>query len=434
MNVRAIGYCVILLLLALPIHNKVAAAPVVLTNGTIIDTSYDQPVFRASIVIEDQRIVFVGDLDQYELAEDSKLVDVAGKFVIPGLIDTHNHLYFGDSQSPWQPDAVLEFLPKWGVTSVFDTTISIESFRNLKKTQSESIRARFFAVGRSFGAKDGWGGTLTNGYTPETEEEARDAVRELASENVDGIKLVYDDMTVFGQGPWPMLEPSVMAAIIDEAHNQSLKAYVHAPILENAKVALRAGADVLIHGIISDEIDDEFLRLMSENGAYYAPTHILYEQGANQPAMSTRYEALDHRQLIDRSIYRSLWEGRRQNGSTGPNLPVLRENLRRITKAGIPVAMGSDTGVPGVLAGIASQMELVLYVESAMTPLEALESATKTASMAIDRDEDIGSLEPGKYADLVILDADPLIDIRNVSRIWAVMIGGRFAFAPQPLR
>jgi imidazolonepropionase-like amidohydrolase len=433
MNVKTIGHYVILVLLALAAPTMAAGAPVVLTNGTIIDSSFDPPVFRASIVIEDQRIVFVGDLDHYEIAEDARLIDVAGKFVIPGLIDTHNHLHFGDSQSPWQPDAVLEFLPEWGVTSVFDTTISIESFRSLKRDQSKSIRARFFAVGRSFGAKDGWGGTRTNGYTPQTEEEAREAVRELASEGVDGIKLVYDDMSVFGMGPWPMLDPSIMAAIIDEAHNQSLKAFVHAPILENAKAALRAGADVLIHGIISDEIDDEFLRLMSENGAYYAPTHILYEQGANQPAMSTRYEALDHRRLIDRSVYRSLWEGRRQNSSTGPRLPILRENLRRIIEAGIPVAMGSDTGVPGVLAGIASQMELVLYVESAMTPLEALESATKTASMSIDRDEDIGSLEPGKFADLVVLDADPLIDIRNVSRIWAVMIGGKFAFAPQPL-
>lgn len=420
--------------LGLVVHTVGVAQPIVLTNGTIVDSSYDPPVFRASIVIEGERIQFVGELDQYDFPDDAKVIDVTDKYVIPGLIDTHNHLEFGDQNSPWEPDVVLEFLSSWGITTVLDTTIDMQSFQQLKSEgQTEGVRTRFFAVGRSIGAKDGWGGTLTEGYTPANEEEARTAVRELASAGVDGIKLVYDDMSSFGYGPWPMLEAAVMQAIIDEAHKQSLKAYVHAPILEHAKAALRAGADVIIHGIISDPVDEEFLQLMHTNGAYYVPTHILYELFGNTPAMSTRYEALDHRMLVDRSIYSALWNGRQQNSNVGPKLPVLRENLRRVVEAGIPVAMGSDTGVPGVLAGIASQMELVLYVESAMSPLQALAAATTTAAQLIGQSENIGSIRPTRYADLVVLDADPLRDIRNICDIWAVMIGGRFALAPQPL-
>lgn len=410
------------------------ANSLVLVDATIIDPSADKPKYRASILIDGDKISQVGDLDLESLPEESRIVNVSGKYVIPGIIDTHNHLHFGDSESPWMPGRVLELLPLWGVTTVFDTAIPMESFHELKaQTVSSNPRARFFAVGRSFGAKDGWGGTLNGGYTPVDKNEARAAVAELAASGVDGVKLVYDDMSVFGQGPWPVLDPEIMEAIIDEAHKRNLKAYVHAPMLEHAKVALRAGADVLIHGIISDPVDDEFLSLMRESAAVYGPTHVLYEQGANKPAMSLRYEALDRRALIDRSVYKAMWASRKQNPTTGSKLPVLRENLRSIVNAGIPVAMGSDTGVPGVIAGIASQMELVLYVESAMTPMEALRAATATAAAAIGQQAMLGSIEPGKYADLVILEADPLSDIRNVSQIWAVLVGGSFAVAPQPL-
>jgi len=424
-----------LISLLLVTHTIAVAQPLVLTNGTIVDSTYEQPVFTASIVINGECIEYVGDLGQFELPEDARIIDISGKYVIPGLIDTHNHLEFGHHSSTLGPDAVLNLLPVWGVTAVYDTTIDMESFRKLRsEANTKDIRARFFAVGRSIGAKDGWGGTLTDGYTPANEEQARIAVRELASAGVDGIKLVYDDMSHFGYGPWPMLKAPVMQAIVDEAHKQSLKAYVHAPILEHAKTALRAGADVLVHGIISDPVDEEFLQLMRANDAYYVPTHILYELYANKPAMSTRLEALDHRMLIDREIYRSLLVGRQQNPNVGAKLPVLRENLRRIVEAGIPVAMGTDTGVPGVLAGIASQMELVLYVESAMSPLQALAAATTLAAELIGQGEHMGSISPTKYADLVVLESDPLQDIRNISDIWAVMIGGKFALAPQPLQ
>lgn len=407
------------------------AETIYLINGTIVDPSRSPPQIQASIVIEANRIQHVGHVESGTIPDDATVVDLSGKFIIPGLIDTHNHLFSGSEAAQWDPGAVLEFLPKWGITTVFDTAVSMATFEKLKKEgQSKGTRARFFGVGRSLGARDGWGGTLTGGFTPATEAEARLAVQELATANVDGIKVVYDDMSVFGVGPWPMLDEVVLRAIIDEAHEHSLKAYVHAPKLEYAKVALRMGADVLIHGIISDPVDEEFIQLMRNNHAYYVPTHILYEQGANQPAMSTRYESLDRAGLIDRSTYKLMWESRKQNATTGPMLPTLRENLRIVANADIPIAMGSDTGVPGVLAGVASQMEIILYVESAMTPLEALRSATSVAAELIGQDTHLGSIEPSKYADLVILELNPLDDIRNISRIWGVIVDGKFAFAP----
>lgn len=418
--------------LLLVLHTPTYGEQLVLMDATIIDPAAAEPQYRGSILIDDGVITAVLAADATEFPENARLVDVSGKYIIPGLIDTHNHLSFGHDTVEWGPDRVLDFLPQWGVTTVFDTTISMKNFNKLKaEEKSASSRTRFFAAGRSIGAKDGWGGTLTGGYTPETVEEARAAVRELVGYGVDGIKLVYDDMTVFGVGPWPVLDDSLVAAIIDEAHEHGLKAFVHAPKLENAKEALRYGADALIHGIIDEPIDDEFLELMRRNGAVYAPTHVLYEQGANKPAMSHRYDVMDIRSLIDRSVYESLWASKRQNPVTGAKLPVLRENLRIVVNAGLPVAIGSDTGVRGVLAGVASQMELVLFVESAMDPVDALRAATSTAAELIGQQDRLGQIKPGMYADLVILEESPLADIRNIQTIWAVLIDGDFAVSPR---
>ena len=118
------------LLLALPAlsHGEL----LVLVNANIINPAADEPEFRASILIEEGRIVDVTNIDIETLPEGARLIDVSDKYVIPGLIDTHNHLHFGHDDAPWEPGAILDYLPKWGVTAVFDTAIPMEDFERLK--------------------------------------------------------------------------------------------------------------------------------------------------------------------------------------------------------------------------------------------------------------------------------------------------------------
>ena len=228
-----------------------------------------------------------------------------------------------------------------------------------------------------------------------------------------------------------MMQPEVMRAIIEEAHRLTLKAYVHAPGMRQAKEVLRAGADGLVHSVTDAPLDDEFITLMKKNGPTYTTTLSLYTAFSDVAAWMRRLAAMDTRGRGPKDVYAKYQS---PEGATAyhalvgtfpqENLRYAKGNVRRALDAGIPVLAGTDTGVPGVLLGISSQMELVLLVDAGLTTAEALASATINPARALGRGQEQGTIERGKLADLLVLDADPLADIRNISKIHLVIKGG----------
>ena len=170
---------------------------------------------------------------------------------------------------------------------------------------------------------------------------------------------------------------------------------------------------------------------MSKNRASYTTTLSLFAAFTDIEAWMRRLEALDHRGVVSKEVfagYRSP-EGARLYyevfGTMTREQPLyLRNNLRKVADAGLLVVAGTDTNVAGVLIGISSQMELVLLVEAGLTPAETLRAATINAARMLGRDTEQGTVEAGKLADLVVLDADPLVDIRNVTRLHRVVKDG----------
>lgn len=424
---------VILLLLPM-LANAQGQHTKVITGATVIDGTGRPPIKDAVIVIEGARIKQVGAKGKVRIPARAQIINASGKFVIPGLADMHNHLSDGSLNSGRQDlKRNLAQLLAWGITTTFDTAIDMKSFAELARVSSEdaSPYPRFFAAGHSFGAKGGWG-SFQGGYALGTPDEARAAVRELKAAKVNAVKLVYDDMSWLSKRPMPMLKPDVMAAIIDEAHKEGLKAYVHAPILKYAKEVLHAGADGLVHGIISEPIDNEFVTLMKKNRAVYIATLALYEACADIAGWSRRQAGFDERGVIKKEVYEALtspttvkrWESDWNTAYVKERMPILRANLKRLLDASISIVTGTDTGIPGVLLGVSSQMELMLHAEAGLKPEEVVRAATINAARMIGREKDLGSIEPGKLADLVILDANPLADIQNVRRTNRVIKGG----------
>jgi imidazolonepropionase-like amidohydrolase len=409
----------------------------VITGATLFDGTGRPPVKDAVVVIEGSRITQVGPREKVKIPRGAQMIDARGKFIIPGLADMHNHLdsdSVGITQREKDFKGSLQRMLGWGFTLLFDpASRNLEALPELKKLAApdEAPYPHYYAVGRTFGAKGGHGPATK--YTPETVEQARAAVREVKAANTDAIKIYYTDLRYVTTQRRPMLKPEVMAAIVDEAHKQGLKVYVHAPVLEYAKEVLRAGVDGLAHGILSDPIDDEFIALMKRNKAVYVSTNSVFESVSDITGWSRRAEAADVRGILPKEVYEKgaspeleqQWNKKWNNISyMKERLPILRANLRKVYDAGIPVVAGSDSS--GAFVGLASQIELMLQVEAGLTPQESLQTATLNAARMIGREKDLGSVEPGKLADLLILDADPLADIGNIRRIHRIVKAGIF--------
>jgi imidazolonepropionase-like amidohydrolase len=269
--------------------------------------------------------------------------------------------------------------------------------------------------------------------TPETAAEAIAVVRDLKAAGVDAIKIERDDLSWCSSFRLALMKPEVLSALVSEAHQQGLKAYVHAPMLDPAKDALRAGADGLLHGIIDRPVDAEFIDLMKRNAAVYVPTLSLYEDVADIAGFARRQSSYDSMKFLPADIYDSLTAPAavtffqsifNNTRFTKDRLPALRSNVKTVFDAGIPVVLGTDTGLFGVFLGVSTHLELNLLTEAGLAPQDALRSATINASRMLGHEKDLGEIAKGRLADIVILDAYPLDDIRNSRRVYRVMKGG----------
>jgi len=249
---------------------------------------------------------------------------------------------------------------------------------------------------------------------------------------VDAIKVGRDDLSWAMTQRVPVMKMDVLTALVDQAHRDGLKVYAHAPTLAHAKEVLQAGVDGLLHGIIDAPVDRELIDLLRRTRAVYVPTLSLYEDVSDVAGWARRQAAYDDRKVVSPLAdsfaapafvkqFESFFDNR---DFTKSRLTIQRANLKAVFDAGLPVAMGTDSGFFGIALGLSSQLELLLMVEAGLTPDAVLRAATVEAARMIGRERDFGSIEPGKLADLLILDANPLDDIRNIRRIDRVMRGG----------
>jgi imidazolonepropionase-like amidohydrolase len=407
-----------------------------ITGVTLIDGTTRAPLQNAVVVIDGSRISQVGAAASVQVPAGATVIDGRGKYVIPGLADMHHHLRSGSTRPQQNLPSNLRRMLVVGVTTVFNPSVPLKDFAALKTATADDAApyAHFFATGPIISIKGDIFAAMVGGPTPETPQQAQAVVKDLKSAGVDAIKIQYDDLSWSFKGGFPTMKRDVLDAIINEAHQQNLKVFAHAPVLKHAKTALRAGLDGLMHGIIDEPIDQEFIDLMKKNRASYVSTMTLFNDMADVNAFAKRQApSWDRAALQPARLYeffaspagaQSFNRDFNNLAFVRDHLPTQKNNLKKVFDAGIPVVLGTDTGFQGVLIGVATQIELELLVDAGLTPSQALGAATINAARMIGREKDLGTVEAGKLADLVILDADPLQDIRNVMRIFRTMKGG----------
>ncbi len=415
-----------------------AADTLVIRGGVLVDPA--QPVLSGpgTLVIEDGRIARVAPVSYPTGASGAQELDAAGRFVMPGLADVHAHLRTGTWVLDGDPEPVLRELLGWGITTVLDPALSPAAFDRLRPLVARQPAAypRVSAARGLFTAPGGWG--APGAFTPTDAAAARAEVRRQKAAGSDIVKIMYDDMRWVTRRPYPVMDARVMQALIAEAHAQGLKVFVHAPVLALAKETLRAGADGLIHGIVSEPVDEEFLALMRRNGASYVSTSVMFEGVAGAGSLTEQLLGRELRDALDRLIVEAMQEepgeGPRFDNTayTLDRLGVLEANLIAVSRAGINIAIGTDAGIPGILPGISTRLELDLHARAGLAPAEILRAATVNAAPMLGQPERFGGLRPGMAADLLILDADPRADVGNLGRLWKIVRAGR-VLDPAPL-
>jgi imidazolonepropionase-like amidohydrolase len=372
-------------------------ARLVVGNGSVID--------NATLVIDGNKIVQAGQ--GLAVPAGATRVNLAGKTVMPAIIDTHVHLsgtrerlirdlkqraYFGVSAALSMGTDNLELLP----------------------IRSETIpgAARFFSAGRGITRKE----PMRPTHQIETEEEARKAVRDNAALKVDIIKVWVDDR----DGKVQKVTPAQYAAVIDEAHKAGLRVSAHIFNMDDAKELMRANLDVFAHGVRDKDVDDETVAMFKQR-----PNLVLIpnlpERGVKvdrswlQPGLPADEFAKLEAENIDRPTLQQF------HG-------IQARNLAKMNAAGVRITMGTDGNRPW---GAHEEMEDMVL--AGMTPAQVIVAATRNGAEFL-RIADAGTLEVGKSADFIVLDANPLDAITNTRKISSVYLRGAAVDRSQPVR
>jgi imidazolonepropionase-like amidohydrolase len=431
----------------------------VFRGATLVDGTGAEPVENAVIVVRGDRIEAVGPASEIELPIADVEESLDGMWIVPGLVDAHVHFgqsgYFDSrpdaldlrAYHPYEevaarlaasPELFSEAYLCSGVTSVFDVGGYGWSVGLEERGETEHRFVRVAATGPLLSTIDFWLNTENDKQFVFMSDSTavQEGVRANADLGASAIKIWY--IVPPDQDSARVQELVRFAA--SEAETLGLPLVVHATGLWEAKAAIRAGADVLAHGVFDVEVDDEFLELASESGVIYIPT-ITVTEGYRNVFNQVGTDGLPYpagcadegtRNLLNSDLP-SEWVPpaemiQRYDEFVATNRAAGIDNLKRVFDAGVTIAMGSDAGNPGTLHGPSIHYEAVVFQEAGMTPMEVLVAATRNAAGAMGRGADLGTIEPGKLADFAILRADPTADATNLREIARVVKGGRMVW------
>jgi imidazolonepropionase-like amidohydrolase len=425
-------------------------------GATLIDGTGGTPRANAVILVEGSRIAAVGGRNEIPIPPGTRMIDASGKWIVPGLIDAHIHFFQSGGlytrpdvidlreTRPYAdeirgirqriPDTLRRYVAS-GVTSVVDVGGPFWTFE-VRDLAAHTEPAPRVAVA----------GPLIATYFPQelktddpalikvdSPEESRATVREILARKPDLIKIWFIPLP----GRSLALQTAVVQAAIEASHAAGTRVVVHATELATARAAVQAGADILAHSVEDRRVDEAFIKLMKDRNVVYVTTLVVnegYQEVLGQKVRLTDVE----RRLGDPEAIATFDDLTR--------LPVWKKpwafhwfsrdiafwNLKRLQQSGVTIAAGTDAGNIGTLHGPALHREFELMAEAGLAPDEILTAATQGGARVMGRSAELGTVEKGKLADFVLLDADPLADVTHFRRIFRVVKGGA-VFDPQAL-
>ncbi len=437
------------------LFNAAPAQKLALVGGHVINPEGRPSVKNAVVLIDGNRIAQVGPKEKIRIPDGFRVVDVSGKWLIPGLVDGHVHFFQSGGlytrpdvidlrhRVPYEqelrlirerlPDTFARYL-RCGVTGVVDVGGPFWNFEVRALAQKTDLAPRVVVAG-----------PLVSTYQPEalttsdppiirvdSIEEALQLVRRQVEKKTDLIKIWY--IVRSGQSPedhFPMVK-----AVIDESHRLGVRVAVHATQLATAKAAVRAGADILVHSVNDRPVDAEFIDMLKRHKVLYTPTLVVWEGYREVLAQQVRLSPPEWRwgnpyviatffDMVELPPGSYPKRSDRWVQSRMERLKTAMANLKTLQEAGVLIVAGTDAGNIGTLHGPAIFREFELMAEAGLTPGAILTAATSRGAMLMGREKELGAIAPEKLADIVVLHADPLQDIRNTAAVAMVIKNGR---------
>ena len=439
---------------------KETANTLALTHATIYDGTGNK-LEDATIFITDDRISAVGN--DIKIPENTKEIDLNGKFIAPGLVDAHIH-FFQTAFFDARPDALnlKDSLPyekvynyqkehanryyeaylRSGVTAVYDVGDFTWTYDMPAKAEADSLSPHVATAGPLLTpfSEEAVASFNTSGDTVmislHDEKTGRDYVKKATNRGSTGIKIwsLNTSDSLFMKG---------LDAVADEVKKQGNQLIVHATTLEQAKAALKDGATLLVHSVEDTLIDQEFIDLAKANKTYYDPTLVVARGYYNtyMAILGEKFELNDPHHVVDektreqltnaegfKSFFEDTLQTRKNMQAYDERLKkrdtIMFANLKRVYEAGIPIVVGTDAGNPGTVHGISIYDEMEQMQRAGIPAKDLIVMATKNGAIAMRRANDFGTLEAGKLADLIVLDNDPGDDISNMRSITHFMRAG----------
>ncbi|HZS05490.1 MAG TPA: amidohydrolase family protein [Blastocatellia bacterium] len=392
-------------------------------GARVIDGTGKAPIENAVVVVRGGRIEAVGPSGKVAIPAGAERIDVSGKTIIPGLINAHGHVGAtrGLLSRPeyYTRENVTEHLrlyARYGVTTVFSLGGDGPQAIELRDAQDSPAldRARLYVAGPVL--------------TPATPEEARQLVEKVAAMKADIVKIRVDD----NLGTTPKMPAPIYQAVIEQAHRSGLRVAAHMFYLEDARSLLRSGVDFLAHSVRDKVVDAELISLLKQRDVCVCPTLVREVSAFAYEKTPEFFSDPFFLREADPQVIEQLKDPARQqamkNSPTAQGykhaLEVASRNLKALSDAGVRIAFGTDSGPPARFQGYFEHMELELMAKAGLTPMQILLSATRDAARCMGLADRIGTLEPGKRADLLVLGANPLTDITRTRTVESVWIAG----------
>jgi imidazolonepropionase-like amidohydrolase len=392
-----------------PARAQAPAAGVTAFEGArLIVGDGSAPIESATLVVDGARIVQAGAAADVRIPAGAARVNLAGKTVMPMLIDTHVHL------SPTRELLTRDLKRRayFGVSAALSLGTDKYDVLDMRKETIPGA-ARFFSAGRGITMPEP--GRITVPHWITTEAEGRKAVAELAEQKVDIVKVWVDTR----DDKYKKVPPEIYGPIIDEAHKRGLRVTAHIFNMEDAKGLMRAGLDAFAHGVRDKDIDDETVAMFKER-----PNLILTP---NLPDRGVKVDLSWLRPGLPAAEFEKLEAANTDKPREQAFHGIQARNLAKLNAAGVRITLGTDGNKPW---GPHEEMEDMVL--AGMTPMQVIVAATRNSAEFL-RIADAGTLAAGKSADFIVLDANPLDDITNTRRIAAVYLRGAAVDRAQPV-